>query len=239
MHTCHGPHQISSMITWCDTYSHAKYQTVYTDWEPWRARVGVWEAPLMMREAAFYDMIVPTSDTCRMEVLIRILAETKACVLVTGPPGCGKTISLRQYTDNLDQELFAPRYPAHLLVLFVLSLCALSCRACRPCRHSVHRDNGIPHTSDKCPCACPLAVTFCQPWFYLCVSSAKACNECKQEKSRVYVCVCVSTCDVCQHIYVTMLDYIDKSHTWLCVSYVRFLKWLSSAVSKVVQQRCF
>jgi hypothetical protein len=70
----------------------------------------------MLTDSMLHDIIVPTVDTCRTEGLIRIVCDAKAHVLLTGPPGCGKSVTLRSYTRNLDPELFVYRCPAFMVI---------------------------------------------------------------------------------------------------------------------------
>jgi dynein heavy chain len=60
-------------------------------WKPWTDRIQGFDIP---KEAPYHTIVVPTSDTCRNQFLIRTLIERGYNILISGPTGTAKTASI-------------------------------------------------------------------------------------------------------------------------------------------------
>jgi len=61
-------------------------------WKPWTERIQGFDVP---KDAPYHTIVVPTSDTCRNQFLIRTLIERGFNILISGPTGTAKTASIQ------------------------------------------------------------------------------------------------------------------------------------------------
>eukprot|EP00442_Polarella_glacialis_P024664 CAMPEP_0115137118 /NCGR_PEP_ID=MMETSP0227-20121206/56805_1 /TAXON_ID=89957 /ORGANISM="Polarella glacialis, Strain CCMP 1383" /LENGTH=5027 /DNA_ID=CAMNT_0002544335 /DNA_START=143 /DNA_END=15226 /DNA_ORIENTATION=+ len=61
-------------------------------WKGWTERIDGFDIP---KDAPFHTIVVPTSDTCRNQFLIRTLIERGFHLLISGPTGTAKTASIQ------------------------------------------------------------------------------------------------------------------------------------------------
>jgi dynein heavy chain len=89
-----------------------RYNCANLKWEGWMKMMGK-EASLLP-DAKFNDIIIPTIDTVRQEMIVQILIEHKCHVLLTGQTGTGKSVSTKlMLTNGLDQSKYM-----HILIQF-------------------------------------------------------------------------------------------------------------------------
>ena len=60
-------------------------------WKPWAERI---EAPVFPDNAKFFEMVVPTVDSVRTQYVVEKLLKNKKQVLVVGPTGSGKSLTV-------------------------------------------------------------------------------------------------------------------------------------------------
>lgn len=61
-------------------------------WKPWTERIEGFDIP---KDTPYHTIVVPTSDTCRNQFLIRTLIEKGYNILISGPTGTAKTASIQ------------------------------------------------------------------------------------------------------------------------------------------------
>eukprot|EP00931_Biecheleriopsis_adriatica_P052316 TRINITY_DN3041_c0_g1_i3.p1 TRINITY_DN3041_c0_g1~~TRINITY_DN3041_c0_g1_i3.p1 ORF type:complete len:5045 (+),score=1273.98 TRINITY_DN3041_c0_g1_i3:2025-15137(+) len=61
-------------------------------WKPWTERIDGFDIP---KDTPYHTIVVPTSDTCRNQFLIRTLIERGFHILISGPTGTAKTASIQ------------------------------------------------------------------------------------------------------------------------------------------------
>jgi len=89
-----------------------RYNSLNLKWEGWMKMMGKEES--LHPDAKFNDIIIPTIDTVRNEMVVRVLMEHNCHVLITGQTGTGKSVSVSNLlTSGLDQSKYT-----HVFVQF-------------------------------------------------------------------------------------------------------------------------
>eukprot|EP00930_Biecheleria_cincta_P008307 TRINITY_DN10972_c0_g1_i1.p1 TRINITY_DN10972_c0_g1~~TRINITY_DN10972_c0_g1_i1.p1 ORF type:complete len:3080 (-),score=708.03 TRINITY_DN10972_c0_g1_i1:231-8642(-) len=61
-------------------------------WKPWTERIEGFDIP---KDTPYHTIVVPTSDTCRNQFMIRTLIDSGYNILISGPTGTAKTASIQ------------------------------------------------------------------------------------------------------------------------------------------------
>jgi len=76
------------------------------EWEPWSASVPTVE--IESHNVTSSDLIIPTSDTVRHNNILEAWMETRAPLILCGPPGSGKSMTLMNVLHNSSDYVIAP-----------------------------------------------------------------------------------------------------------------------------------
>ena len=76
------------------------YDVSIQDWQAWKDRVPVYQQPKPFK---FYEIMVPTTDSCLYTYLLEKFAQAKP-ILFVGESGTAKTLTIQNYMQKLDRE---------------------------------------------------------------------------------------------------------------------------------------